>query len=61
VPQAVECLLLKWKPGVQIPIQKIYIQKQNHTKKQGKNGILIKEIKNLFFAGTEVCTWLYIW
>jgi hypothetical protein len=36
VPQAVECLLLKWKPGAQIPIEKIYIQKQNHTKKTGE-------------------------
>jgi hypothetical protein len=26
----------------------IYIQKQNHTKKTGENGILIKERKKLF-------------
>jgi hypothetical protein len=35
VPQAVECLLLNWKPGVQISIQtNIYIQMYQKTEEK---------------------------
>jgi hypothetical protein len=65
VPQAVECLLLMWKLGVQIPIKKKYPKTESYQKKkkkkQDKNGILIKERKKFIFCWYWGLYLIHVW